>query len=105
MKEVNSKELKKMIDSKEDFQLIDVREDYEVEIASLGGIHIPMADVMNEADKIARNKKVIVHCRSGKRSAAVIQALETNLGFTNLYNLEGGILAYADEVDHSLVKY
>ncbi len=94
-----------MIDAKEDFQLIDVREDYEVEIVTLDGEHMPMADIMQQTEKISRDKKVVIHCRSGKRSAAVIQALETNHGFTNLYNLQGGILAYADQVDHSLTKY
>jgi len=105
MKEIDAKELKRMFDSKEDFQLIDVREDYEIEIATLGGEHIPMADVLNHVDKVRKDKKVVVHCRSGKRSAAVIQALETQHGFTNLYNLQGGILAYADQIDHSLTKY
>jgi rhodanese-related sulfurtransferase len=105
MKEVTVKELKKMFDSKEDFQLIDIREDYEVEIATLGGEHIPMGDVMSQTERIAKGKKVVIHCRSGKRSAAVIQALETQMGFTNLYNLQGGILAYADQVDSGLTKY
>ena len=105
MKELDAKELKKMIDSKEDFQLIDVREDYEIEIVTLGGEHMPMGEVLTQADKIARDKKVVIHCRSGKRSAAVIQALETQHGFTNLYNLQGGILAYADQVDPSMTKY
>jgi rhodanese-related sulfurtransferase len=105
MKEIDSKELKKMFDNKEDFQLIDVREDYELEIATLGGEHIPMAEVLNQVERVQKNKKVVFHCRSGKRSAAVIQALETQHGFTNLYNLQGGILAYADQVDSSLTKY
>jgi rhodanese-related sulfurtransferase len=105
MKKVDSKELKKMFDNKEDFQLIDVREDYEIEIATLGGEHIPMADVLTQVERIHRTKKVVIHCRSGKRSAAVIQALETQHKFTNLYNLQGGILAYADQVDPTLTKY
>ncbi|MGZ3894652.1 MAG: rhodanese-like domain-containing protein, partial [Bacteroidia bacterium] len=55
-------------------------------------------------DKISKTKKVVVHCRSGKRSASVVQMLEQQ-GFTNLYNLKGGIMAWADEIDHSLAKY
>jgi rhodanese-related sulfurtransferase len=105
MKEVTVLELKKMMDAHEDFQLIDVREEYEADIAAIGGKLIPMATVMQHIDEIAKDKKVIVHCRSGKRSATVIQALEQQHGFTNLYNLKGGILAYADEVDPSLAKY
>lgn len=105
MKEVTPIELKKMIDAHEDFQLIDVREEHEAEVCNLGGQLIPMGTVLEHVDEIAKDKKVVVHCRSGKRSATVIQALEQQFGFTNLYNLKGGILAYADEVDPSLSKY
>ena len=51
------------------------------------------------------DKPVIVHCRSGKRSATAIQQLEKQFGIQNLYNLEGGILAWADEIDPSMAKY
>jgi sulfur-carrier protein adenylyltransferase/sulfurtransferase len=105
MKEVTPIELKKMQDDKEDFVLIDVREEHEAEIASLGGKLIPMGTVMEHLDEIPKDKKVVVHCRSGARSGTVIQALEQKLGYTNLYNLKGGILAYADQVDPSLMKY
>jgi rhodanese-related sulfurtransferase len=104
MKEVTPLELKKMMDAHEDFQLIDVREEYEADICAIGGKLIPMGDIMQHMDEIAKNKKVIVHCRSGKRSATVIQMLEPQ-GFNNLYNLKGGILAYADDVDPKLAKY
>ena len=105
MKEVTVSELKKMMDEKENFQLIDVREPHEKEIAEIGGVLIPMTDVMNSLDKISRDKKVIIHCRSGARSGAVIQALEKEHNFTNLYNLKGGILAWANEIDTTLTKY
>lgn len=105
MKEVTPIELKKMLDDKEDFVLIDVREEHEAEIASIGGKLIPMGTVMEHLDEIPKDKKVVVHCRSGARSGTVIQALEQREGYTNLYNLKGGILAYADQVDPSLMKY
>lgn len=98
MKEITAKELKQLIDEKKDFQLIDVREQYEYDEANLKAELIPMGDVMDNVDKIAKDKQVVVHCRSGKRSATVIGALESQHGFTNLYNLKGGILAYIDEV-------
>ena len=104
MKEVTPLELKKMMDAHEDFQLIDVREEYEADICAIGGKLIPMGDIMQHVDEIAKDKKVVVHCRSGKRSATVIQMLEPQ-GFNNLYNLKGGILAYADDVDPKLAKY
>ncbi len=104
MKSINVYALKEMMDSKEDFQLIDVREKSEYEAANLGGIHIPMGTIEANVDKIAKDKSVVVHCRSGKRSATVIDFLEKNHGFTNLYNLEGGILAWADDIDESMPR-
>jgi adenylyltransferase/sulfurtransferase len=103
MKEVTAKELKKMMDSKEDFVLIDVREPHEAEMANIGAKLIPMGEVMDHLAEIPMDKKVVIHCRSGKRSAAVISALEQAKGFTNLYNLKGGIIAYAQDVDTTLV--
>jgi sulfur-carrier protein adenylyltransferase/sulfurtransferase len=90
---------------KVDFQLIDVREEHEYAIANLGGELIPLATVAANADRIALDKKVVVHCKGGKRSAEAIQLLEKQFGFRNLYNLKGGILAFADQVDASLAKY
>lgn len=98
MKEITVQELKQLIDEKKDFQLIDVREEYEFDEANINGQLIPMGEVMDNVDKISRDKQVVVHCRSGKRSATVISALESQYGFTNLYNLKGGILAYIDEI-------
>lgn len=104
MKEISVRELKAKIDANENFQLIDVREDYEVEIAHIGGLHIKMGDVMDNLDKIKKDIPVYVHCRSGKRSAAICQALES-AGYTNVANVAGGILAWADEVDPTMSKY
>lgn len=105
MKEVTVLELKAMMDAKEDFQLIDVREPHEADIAEIGGELIPQGQIPQSVDKIARDKKVIIHCRSGARSGNMVQWLEKNHGFTNLYNLKGGILAWADQVDPSVQKY
>ena len=104
MKEISVQELKEKIDNGEDFQLIDVREDFEYEVSNLGGVLIPLGGILIEADKIAKDKPVIVQCRSGKRSAAAIMQLE-QLGYTNLYNLQGGILAWANEIDPTLSVY
>jgi rhodanese-related sulfurtransferase len=104
MKEISVLELKEKMDNGDDFQLIDVREDFEYEMSNLGGTLIPLAGILIEKDKIATDKPVIVHCRSGKRSAVAIMQLEP-LGYTNLYNLKGGILAWADEIDPNLNVY
>jgi rhodanese-related sulfurtransferase len=105
MKEVTAKELKKMMDSEEDFQLIDVREEHEVDIASIGGQLIPMGEIMDNLDKISRDKKVILYCRTGNRSGVITQALEKQHGFTNVYNFKGGIHAWSDEIDPAVTKY
>lgn len=97
MKTISAAELKDLIAAKADVQIIDVREDYEYEEANIGGTLIPMGEVMDRVNEISRDKKVIVHCRSGKRSETVIKALEAQHGFSNLYNLSGGILAYLEQ--------
>ena len=102
MKEISVQELKQKFDSKEDFQLIDVREEHEFDNCNLNGELIPMGTIIDQADKISKDKTVVVYCRSGSRSGAVINELEKRFGFTNLYNLKGGILAYAREIDPSL---
>lgn len=101
MKEITVQELKSMIDNGDSFQLIDVREPHEFEMANIGGELIPMATAVQSADKISRDKKVVIHCKSGARSGAVVRALEA-AGFDNLYNLKGGILAWSKEIDPSM---
>lgn len=105
MQEITVTELKEWRDSHVDFQLIDVREEHEYDIANLGGELIPMGEIMNRVEEISKTKPVVIHCRSGARSATVINQLEKVHGFTNLANLKGGILAYAKEIDPSLTTY
>jgi rhodanese-related sulfurtransferase len=102
MNSITVEELKKKLGNKEDIKVIDVREDYEVEEANFGADHIPMGSIIDRIDEIPKDKEVIVHCRSGKRSASVIDSLERMYGYDNLYNLEGGIKAWADKIDSSL---
>lgn len=105
VKEVTVKELYDLQVKGSDFQLIDVRESYEYEISNLEAELIPLKSVLDNVDKISSDKQVIIHCRSGKRSADAIRDLEKKYGFKNLYNLKGGILAWADEIDHEMAKY
>lgn len=105
MKEKTVSELKAMSDVGVEFQLIDVREPHEFDICNLHGELIPLGTVVNEAERIRKDVPVIIHCRSGARSAAAITELERRFGFDNLYNLKGGIIAYAHEIDPSLTVY
>lgn len=103
--EISVEELKELIDrATSDFQIIDVREPYEYEIVNLGGTLIPLGKLENRLDEISSSGKTVIHCRSGARSQKAIQKLN-KLGFKNLYNLKGGILEWANKIDHSFPKY
>lgn len=104
MKEISVQELKDLKDQKAEFQLIDVREPFEYEVSNLDGVNIPLSGVIIEADKIKKDVPVVVHCRSGKRSAQAILLLEQE-GYTNLSNLQGGILAWKEAFDPELDVY
>lgn len=88
----------------EKYQLIDVREPHEYKAANIGAELIPLATVAANADRFEKDIKIVVHCRSGVRSAKAIRELEDKFGFDNLYNLKGGILAYLEEVQPELAK-
>lgn len=85
-----------------DHQLIDLREPYEAERCTLGGTLIPMGDILERRHELRRDVPVIMHCKSGNRAGAVVQALAQRYGFTNVRNLRGGIEAWRDTVDQSI---
>ncbi|MDX2049543.1 MAG: molybdopterin-synthase adenylyltransferase MoeB [Chitinophagaceae bacterium] len=105
LKEITVDELYEWQVNGEEFQLIDVREPHEYDIVNIGAELIPLASVQDNLDKISRDKKVVLHCKMGGRSAKAIRELEEKFGFDNLYNLKGGILAWIDEVQPELTKY
>jgi rhodanese-related sulfurtransferase len=99
MKNITVEELKARLDSGEKINLIDVREPHEYEEANLGGRLYPLGKIQTmqvEELEDLKDKEVIVHCRSGKRSAMACQVLDM-LGFKDTYNLEGGILAWQEK--------
>ncbi len=104
MKEITVEDLKSMIDNNEEFQLIDVREPFEYEVSNLNGLNIPLGGILIESDKVSKDIPVVVHCRSGKRSAQAVTLLEQQ-GFTNLSNLQGGILAWREEYEPDMDVY
>ncbi len=87
-----------------DHQLIDVREIYEVDICTLGGQHIPMGEITNHLELLRKDIPLVIHCKSGRRSEAVVAHLE-RLGFSNAKSLEGGIMAWIEQVEPALEKY
>lgn len=100
LKEVTPKQLAKWLSNGEDIQLIDVREPYEYDEINIGAQLIPLAQISNSQHLISHHKKVVVHCKSGARSAQAIKQLQSEFAFENLYNLNGGIIAYLEETDH-----
>jgi rhodanese-related sulfurtransferase len=88
-----------MMDDGIDFTLIDVREQYEYDEANMGGLLIPLGSVIERHNEIPMDKPVVIHCRSGARSATAIRELESRFGYTNLSNLKGGIMAWHQQLN------
>ena len=105
MKAISVSELKAKQDANEALQLIDIREGWEVKVSNLGGHHIPMGEILQRSDELKTDVPCVIHCRTGGRSVKTIQVLELHKGFENLYNLEGGINAWAEEIDQTLEQY
>jgi sulfur-carrier protein adenylyltransferase/sulfurtransferase len=102
---ISVQELKRKMDAREAFELIDVREPFEFEIARIDGATlIPLGEIAEHADELKREQPIVVHCHSGMRSAQAVRLLQQR-GFTNVYNLEGGIDAWSDAIDPSVPKY
>jgi adenylyltransferase/sulfurtransferase len=105
IREVTASELKTLMDRKASFTLVDVREPHEYQIAKIpGSLLIPLGDIARRAHELDTAQDIVVHCRSGSRSAQAIRTLQ-KLGFKRLRNLKGGILAWSNEVDPSVPKY
>jgi adenylyltransferase/sulfurtransferase len=97
-------ELKQRRDLGEDLFVLDVREPYEYQIANIGGTLIPQNEVPQRLAEIDRNREIVVQCRSGGRSQRIAEFLAQQ-GYTNVKNLAGGILAWADQIDPGIQKY
>jgi len=94
LKTITAQDLRNWQLQREDFQLIDVREPEEYALANIGAELLPLATITQQIDHIRRDGKVVLHCQTGRRSAQAIRQLEAQFGFDNLYNLEGGLVAY-----------
>jgi adenylyltransferase/sulfurtransferase len=102
---ISVQELKRKLDASEAFELIDVREPFEFEIARIERAKlIPLGEIAGRADELERDQPIVVHCHSGRRSAQAVRLLE-QLGFSKVYNLEGGIEAWSDFIDPTVPKY
>jgi len=103
--EMTPKECFDLLASSQPPVLLDVREDWELAIASLpAALHIPMDQVPERMDELDNKRPVVVMCRSGARSMQVASYLVQN-GFPRVFNLQGGILAWSEQVDQSIPSY
>ena len=102
--EITARELKMRQDRGEKLFILDVREPHEYQICNLNGKLIPLGELPRRVNELDSSVEMVVHCRSGKRSADAIHFLQT-AGFKKLWNLKGGVLAWADEVDPTMPKY
>jgi adenylyltransferase/sulfurtransferase len=102
--EITATELKARQDRGDKLFILDVREPHEYQICNLNGKLIPLGELPKRVNELDSSVEMVVHCRSGKRSADAIHFLQT-AGFKKLWNLKGGVLAWADEVDPRMPKY
>ena len=104
--EMTVSDLKALRDAGNGPFVLDVREPDEYAAANIGGVLIPLGELparLAELDAHRDDDVIVVHCRSGARSAQAVEALH-GAGFTNAVNLKGGIHAWSDEIDSSLPK-
>ena len=100
-------ELKAKMDKKDDFVLLDVREPFEYEIAKIPGSKlIPLGEVPKRVGELEslKNKEIVVHCKSGGRSAKAVEFLKQS-GFTKIWNVVGGIGEWSNKIDPKVPKY
>src|SRR5215217_5942989 len=98
MQEITVAEVKQRLDAGEKLNIIDVREPSEYAEVNMGGKLIPLGQIMSmQVDELEdlKDEELIMQCRSGKRSMQAGMMLET-MGFSNVKNLTGGILAWLD---------
>jgi len=103
--EITPVEVKKKMDAHEPFVLIDVREPHEYQICRIPGSKlIPLGEVPKRMNELNSADEIVVHCKSGMRSAKAVDFLMKS-GFRKIHNLKGGILAWSEQVDPSVPKY
>ncbi len=103
--EISPTELNAKILNQDELVILDVREPHEFDICRIPKSKlIPLAEVEKRVAELDRGSEIVVHCRSGARSAKAVKFLR-EAGFEKVKNLKGGILAWSDEVDPSVPKY
>ena len=102
---IRAGELKAKLDRGDRFHLIDVREPFEWEICHIPGARlIPIGQLAARMSELDSTDEIVLQCKTGARSSTALRLLQ-DAGFSKLANLEGGIHAWADEIDPTMPKY
>jgi len=101
---IEVEELKRKLDAGESVFVLDVREPHEYQICNLKGHLIPLGQLAQRVHELDSSQEIVAHCRSGGRSAEAVEFLQ-KAGFRKVWNLTGGILAWADRIDPKMPKY
>lgn len=102
--EISVRELKEKLDNGENVFVLDVREPHEYQVANIGARLIPLNELPERMHELNQNDEIAIHCKTGGRSAKAVKLLR-DAGFTNVYNVKGGITAWSEEIDPSVPKY
>jgi len=102
MQIISALELHHAMQKGQEFEIVDVREPYEYDACNIGSVHIPMGEICNRIADLPKDKNIVIMCRSGKRAEAVANILMTDYSISNVYILDGGILAWKDQIDSTL---
>lgn len=106
VKEINVNDLNERMQKGKKINLLDVREQFEYNMVNLDGKLIPLGELESRINEIEdwKDQEIIIHCRSGARSAEACRILMRH-GFKNPINLQGGINRWAMLIDPSLPMY
>lgn len=105
MQYITPVDLKSKLEAKEKVAVIDIRDEYELEICKMCAVHIPMAELTSRVDELDPNAFNVIVCRSGKRAEAAANLLSQEHNFKNAFVLEGGMLAWIENVEPHLEAY
>lgn len=101
---ISVEKLQQLKQEKANFLLLDVREPFEHEICNLGGTLIPLTKLHENMTQLDGNQTIIIYCKDDARSIKAAKILIAN-GCKHIQVLQGGILAWIDKIDSSLLRY
>lgn len=89
--------------NRDSYFIIDIREPYEYSFVNIRTINIPMSEVCQRLNELPQDKPLVLMCKSGNRASALGNLLTVDYELSNIYVMEGGIIAWKEQVDNSLI--